>query len=54
MPVMSEIEVCILKEKEIATPVVAVTANVLAHDLVNYVSLGFVATIPKPLKKNIF
>jgi len=55
MPVMSGIEaITILKENEVQVPVVAVTANVLAHDMVNYVSLGFSATIPKPLEKNYF
>jgi len=55
MPVMSGIEaITILKEKKVQVPIVAVTANVLAHDMVNYVSLGFAATIPKPLEKNYF
>ncbi|AZQ83526.1 response regulator [Colwellia sp. Arc7-635] len=55
MPEMDGIEAFkILRQKGCETPIVALTANAMSHEISHYLSLGFDGHLSKPIERNIF
>jgi signal transduction histidine kinase/DNA-binding response OmpR family regulator len=55
MPEMDGIEAFnILRQKGYKTPIVALTANAMSHEITHYLSLGFSGHLSKPIERNVF
>jgi len=55
MPEMDGIEAFkILRQKGCNTPIIALTANAMSHEIAHYLSLGFNGHLSKPIERNIF
>jgi CheY-like chemotaxis protein/HPt (histidine-containing phosphotransfer) domain-containing protein len=55
MPEMDGIEAFnILRQKGYKTPIVALTANAMSHEIAYYLSLGFSGHLSKPIERNVF
>ncbi|MGB1263767.1 MAG: response regulator [Cognaticolwellia sp.] len=55
MPEMDGIEAFkILRQKGCNTPIIALTANAMSHEIAQYLSLGFNGHLSKPIERNIF
>jgi signal transduction histidine kinase/DNA-binding response OmpR family regulator len=55
MPEMDGIEAFnILRQKGCKTPIIALTANAMSHEITHYLSLGFNGHLSKPIERNIF
>ena len=55
MPEMDGIEAFkILRQKGFQTPIIALTANAMSHEIAHYLSLGFNGHLSKPIERNIF
>lgn len=55
MPEMDGIEAFkILRQKGYQTPIIALTANAMSHEIAHYLSLGFNGHLSKPIERNIF
>ena len=55
MPEMDGIEAYkVLRQKGCETPIVALTANAMSHEIAHYLSLGFDGHLSKPIERNVF
>ena len=55
MPEMDGIEAFkILQQKGCETPIIALTANAMSHEIAHYLSLGFDGHLSKPIERKIF
>ncbi|MBA6294733.1 response regulator [Colwellia sp. MB02u-9] len=55
MPEMDGIEAFnILRQKGCKTPIIALTANAMSHEITHYLSLGFSGHLSKPIERNVF
>ncbi|MFT5815144.1 MAG: signal transduction histidine kinase/DNA-binding response OmpR family regulator [Psychroserpens sp.] len=55
MPEMDGIEAFkILRQKGCTTPILALTANAMSHEISHYISLGFNGHLSKPIERSIF
>lgn len=55
MPEMDGIEAFkILRQKGCTTPILALTANAMSHEIAHYISLGFNGHLSKPIERSIF
>jgi len=55
MPEMDGIEAFkVLRQKGCVTPILALTANAMSHEIAHYLSLGFDGHLSKPIERNIF
>ena len=55
MPEMDGIEAFkILRQKGCDTPILALTANAMSHEIAHYLSLGFNGHLSKPIERNTF
>ncbi|MFT6194380.1 MAG: signal transduction histidine kinase/DNA-binding response OmpR family regulator [Cognaticolwellia sp.] len=54
MPEMDGVEAFnILRQKGCKTPIIALTANAMSHEITHYLSLGFTGHLSKPIERNI-
>jgi len=55
MPEMDGIEAFkILRQKGCESPIIALTANAMSHEITHYLSLGFNGHLSKPIERNVF